>query len=168
MRGGWVSTSSLYWPAIFSSLVLQVNLAEAANHRFIAGRMALDDEGRIFHRQLAEDVEQPLLVALLLRLDGQAGHRLRKLERHEVDVILVVRIVQNAVELDFIDLGDRADVARQQFVDLDGVLALQLIQVGHLERTLAVADEELHVPLQGALVHAENRRSCPCRDRPPP
>jgi hypothetical protein len=118
--------------------------------------MALNDEGRIFHGQLAEDVEQALLVALLLRFDGEAGHRLGKLERHQMDVVLVVRIVQHAIELDFIDLGDGADVARQQFVDLDGVLALQLVEVGDLERALAVADEELRVLPHRALMHAED------------
>ncbi len=152
----------------FFQLGLQVHLAEAANHRFVAGRMALDDEGRIFHRQLAEDVEESLFVALLLRFDGQPGHRLGKFERHQVDVVLVVRIVQNAIELDLVDLGDGADVTRQQFVDFDGVLALQLVKVGDLERTLAVADEELHVPLQCRPDAPGRCRSCPCRGRRSP
>ena len=47
-----------------------MDFAEAANHCFIAARMALDDKGRIFHGELAEDVEQALLVALLLRFDS--------------------------------------------------------------------------------------------------
>jgi hypothetical protein len=36
-----------------------------------------------------------------------------------VDVILVVRIVQHAVELDLVDLGNRRDVARHRFFHLD-------------------------------------------------
>ena len=135
---------------------LEVDFAETADDRLVAGRMAFDDKGRIFHGQLAENVKQALLIALLLRLDRQAGHRLGKFERHQVNVVLVVRIVQHAVELDFIDLGDGTDVARQQLIDLHRVLALQLVEMGHLDRPLAVADEELHVLLHCALMHAEN------------
>jgi len=71
-------------------------------------------------------------------------------------MILIVRIVQHAVEIDFIDLGDGADIARQQFIDLDTVLALQLVEVADLERPLAIANKELHVLLQRALMHAED------------
>ena len=168
MRGGLVSSSSLYWPAIFSSLVSQVHFAQTANHGLVAGRMTLDDEARIFHRQLAQDVEQALLVALLLGLDGQALHRLREFERLQVDVVLVVRIVQHAVELDFLDLGDGADVARQQFVDFDVVLALKLVEVADLERALAVADEELQVLAHACPDARGRRRPCPCRGRRSP
>jgi len=118
--------------------------------------MALDDEGRVFHGQFAEDVEEALFVAFLLRLDGEAGHRLGEFERREMDVVFVVAVVQHAVEVDFLDLGDGADVAGQQLIDFDTVLALQLVKVRHLERALAVADEKLGILADGALMHAEN------------
>ena len=73
-----------------------------------------------------------------------------------MDVVLVVGIVQHRVELDFVDLGDRADVARNQGVGLDIFFSLQQIQVRHLERPRAVADEQLRIALHRALVHAEN------------
>jgi hypothetical protein len=147
----------------------QVHFAEAADHRFVAGRMALDDEGRVFHGQLAKDVEQALLVALLLRFDGQARPSAWETRAAlQVDVVLVVRVVQHAVELDFIDLGDGADVARQQLVDLDRILALQLVEVGDLERPLAVADEELACPSSPCPDARGRCRSCPCRDRQRP
>ena len=133
-----------------------MDFAEAADDRFVTGRMPLDDEGRVFHGQLAEDVEQPLLVALLLGFDGQPGHRSGKFERRQMDMVLVVTVVQYAVEVDFIDLGDGADVARQQRVDFDRVLALQLVEVGDLERPLAVADEKLGILPDRALMDAKN------------
>jgi hypothetical protein len=73
-----------------------------------------------------------------------------------VDVILVVRIVQDTVEIDFIHLGDGANIARQEFVDFNAVLALQQVKMANLDRPLAVADEELHVLLHRALMNAEN------------
>ena len=52
----------------------------------------------------------------------------------QVNVVLVVRVVQHRVELDLLDLGHRADVARHERVGLDVVLALQLVEVPGLER----------------------------------
>ena len=70
-----------------------------------------------------------LLVAAALGLDREAVHGRRELERHEVDVILVVRIVEHGVEVDLVDLGHRADVAGHERVGLDEVLALQEVRV---------------------------------------
>ena len=92
----------------------------------------------------------------LLGLIANAVHRRRELERPHVDVVLVVRIVQHAVELDLVDLGHGADVARHDLVDLDVLLALQHEQMPDLERLAAVADEELRVACDRALVHAED------------
>ena len=84
----------------------------------------------------------------------------RELQRAQVDVVLVVRIVQHGVELDLLDLGHRADVAGDQRVGLDVFLALELVEVADLERPLAVADEELRVLRDRALVDAEYARPC--------
>ncbi len=51
-----------------------------------------------------------------------------------MDVVFVVRIVQHAIELDFVDLGDRGNVAGHGAVDLDVLAALQHEQVPDLER----------------------------------
>ena len=134
----------------------QVHVAKATDHRFVGGRVTLDLEGRVLHGQFAEDIEQTLLVALLLRLDGQAGHRLREFERLQVNMVFVVRVVQHAVEGYFVDLGHSADFARQQFIHLEGLGALDTVKVCHLERFLAVTDEELHFLLHRALMHAED------------
>ncbi len=71
-------------------------------------------------------------------------------------MVLVVRVVQHGIEVDLLDLGDGADVPRHQRVDLDVVLALQLVEMGDLERPLAFADEKLAVLFQRALMHAED------------
>ncbi len=73
-----------------------------------------------------------------------------------MDVVLVVRIVQHAIELDLVDLRHRGDVAGDDAVDLDALAALQQEEVADLERLAAVADEELRVLRHRALVHAED------------
>ena len=57
-------------------------------------------------------------------------------------MILVVRIVQYTVELDFIDFGDGTNVAGDQLVDLDVFLAEQSIEVTDFERALGIANEK--------------------------
>jgi hypothetical protein len=95
----------------------------------------------------------------------QALHWLRELERFEVDVVFVMRIVQYAVELDFIDLGHGAEVARQQRLGFEVLLALQAIDVSDLERTLAITDKELRILADGALMNTENANFANERDR---
>jgi hypothetical protein len=133
-----------------------VHFADAANHRFVGRRMTFDLEAGVFDLELAQDLEQALLVGLAPACHRQALHRLRELERFEVDVVFVMRIVQYAVELDFIDLGDGAEVARQQRLDLEVLLALQAIDVADLERTLAITDKELRILADRALMNTEN------------
>jgi hypothetical protein len=113
-------------------------------------------EAGVFDLELVQDLEQALLVGLAPRMYRQALHRLRKLERLQVDMVFVMRIVQHAVELDFLDLGDGAQIAGYQRLDLDILLALQAIHVADLERTLAVADEELRVLADRSLMDAED------------
>ena len=90
------------------------------NDRLIARRVALDDEGRSSMASLPRMSKRRCSSPLLFGLDGETGRRPWEFEGHQVDVVLVIGIVQHAVELDFLDLGDGADVAGQQFVP-DGV-----------------------------------------------
>jgi hypothetical protein len=108
-----------------------------------------------------QDLEQPLLVGLAPRMHGQAVHRQRELEWLQMNMVFVMRVVQYAVELDFLDLGDGTQVARYQRFDLDIILALQAIDVADLERTLAIADEELRI-LSGSFPDARGIPR-PCR-----
>ena len=68
-----------------------------------------------------------------------------KVERLQVDVVVLGGVVQHRVEVHLLDLRDRADVARHRLADLDVLLALQLEQVADLEGLAAVADVELAV-----------------------
>jgi len=72
---------------------------------------------------LWQHFEQALLVAFFLGLDRDAVHRRGEFERPQVDMVLVVRIVQHAVELDLLDLGHRADVPRHERIGLDVIPA---------------------------------------------
>ena len=69
-------------------------------------------QGRILRRQLVQGVGQALLVAASLRRIARPCIGDRELQRPHVDVVLVVGIVQHAVELDLVDLRDGGDVAR--------------------------------------------------------
>ena len=71
-------------------------------------------------------------------------------------MILVVRIVQHGVEVQLVDLRDRADVAGYRARNLRVLLALKLIEMRDLERLARIADEELRAGAYRALVHAEH------------
>ncbi len=106
----------------------------------------LDAKARIFLGELGERGRELLLLALVRGLDRQAEHRHREIERLEMDLVLVVRIVQHRVEMDFLDLRDGRDVAGDRLLDLGVILAAQLEQMADLERLLAVVDEKLRCP----------------------
>src|SRR5258708_1947950 len=72
-----------------------VQVAQAAHHRLVRGRVALDPQARILDLELVEHLEEALLVALLLGLDSDRVHRRREIERAQPYVVLVVRIVQH-------------------------------------------------------------------------
>ena len=145
MRGGRVSTSSLNWLAMRSSTERRCRSPSPRSTVSFSLRIVLDDERRVLGDHPVQDVGDALLVAAPLGRDRDAVHRHRELERPHVDVVLVVRIVQHAVELDLVDLRDRRDVAGHRAIDLDVLAALQHEQVPDLERLAAVADEELRV-----------------------
>ena len=134
----------------------QVQLAEAVDHGLVGGDDMLHPQARIFIDELLQDVPEPLLVAAPLRLDRDAVHRHRKVERLQVDVVVFGGVVQHAVELHFVDLRHRADVTRPGARNLHVLLALQQQQVTDLEGLPAVADVELAVARDGSLVDAED------------
>ena len=68
-------------------------------------------------------------------------------------------VVQHVVELDLVDLGDGADVARQRLVHLDLCLSAQQEQVPGLDRLASFADIELAARGQASLMHAEHREA---------
>ena len=103
----------------------QVQLAQAVDHAFVGRRHMLQPQAGVFADQLLQDVVQPLLVAAPLGLDRQAVHRHREVQRLQVDVVVLGRVVQHGVEMQLLDLGDGAQVARVGARHLDEFLALQ-------------------------------------------
>ena len=114
------------------------------------------DVAEQLRRDLAVAVEQALFIALAPRLHRQPVHRLGELQRAQMDVVFVVRIVQHIVKADFVDLGNRPDVAGLQGRHFQEVLALQAVQMGDLERAFGGADKQLRVAAHRALVHPEH------------
>ena len=102
-----------------------MQLAEAVDDRLVGAGDVLELQARVLVDQLGQDLPHPLLVAVALRRDREAVHRLRERQRREVDVVVLGGVVEDGVEADLVDLGDGDDVARQRPCDLDVVLALQ-------------------------------------------
>ena len=117
--------------------------------------MFLDRERRILDIILCS-VGDALLIAALLGGDRKAVHRRRELERAHPDLVLLVRIVQHAVESDLVDFGHCGDVAGDRAIDFDLFASLKHQQVRDLERLALVANEELGVLGHGALIHTED------------
>ena len=134
----------------------QVQIAQAVDHAVVGGGHVLQPQAGVFAHQLLQDVVQPLLVTAPLGLDRQAMHRQREIQRFEMDVVVVGRVVQHGVEVQLLDLGDGAQVARIGARHLDEFLALQPQQMADLERPAGIADVQLGPGGQGALVHAQH------------
>ena len=134
----------------------QMQLAEAVDDGLVGVRHMLDLQARVFIDQLLQDLPHALVVAAALGLDRQPVHGDGEVQRLQVDMVILSGIVQHRIEVDLVDLGHRADVARLAALHLDMVLALQHEQVPHLEGLAAIADVELAVFGDGALVDAED------------
>ena len=113
-------------------------------------------ETGIFTHQLGQDLPQPLLIATPLGRNRQAMHRRREGQRPEVDMVVLSGIVQHGVKVQLVDLGNGADVAGQRTRHLNMRLALQPVQMRHLEGLAAVADIQLAARCDRALVHPQH------------
>jgi len=134
----------------------QVQVAQRTQDRLVRRAVVLDDERGVLGRHPVQHFGDALLVAALLRRDAHSLHRQRELERPHVDMILIVRVVQHAVEIDVVDLRDRGDVAGHGTLDLDVLASLQHEEMADLEGFPAVADVELRVFRHRALVDTED------------
>ena len=74
----------------------------------------LDAHAGVLGGELVQRIGKALLVAAALRLDRDAEHGRRKRHRLQVILVLVVRVVQHGIQVQLVDLGDRADVARDR------------------------------------------------------
>ena len=136
-----------------------MHLADAAHHGLVRLRVVLEAKARVFGHQLVQHVGHLLLVAALLRLHRESEHRERQLQRLGVDVRVAGRVVQDMVELDVVDLRDRADVPGHGLGHLDLRLASQQVQMPGLDRLPPFADVELRRGRDAPLVHAEYREA---------
>ena len=134
----------------------QMQIAEAVEHRLVLRRVMLDAHAGILGHQPVQRLGELLLVAALLGCDREPEHRRRERDRLQVVVILVVRVVQHGVEMQLVDLRHGADVAGDRLRDLGVILALQLVEMRHLDRLARVADEQLRAGAHRALVNAED------------
>ena len=132
-----------------------MHLAEAADDGLLGLHVALDAEAGVFVEEAVEGLREALLVAVLFGQERQAENGLRVARPGHVEVVFVVGIMEHRVAVDLVDAGHRADVAGDADVDLGLILALHAQQVADLEGLAGVADEELGVGRDRALVDAE-------------
>ena len=134
----------------------QVQLAQAVNHGLVGVRILGHLQADVFFNQPAQHLPQPLFVAAPLGRDGQPVHRHREGQWQQADVIVLGRVVQHGVKVQFIHLGDGAEVAGDSALHFHGALALQQVQMGQLERLAPIAHIQLHARRERALVHPQN------------
>src|SRR5215469_11199801 len=105
---------------------LQVQLAHTADDRLSAVRIGRNLERRIFLRQLAQRDTHLFLIALRLRLYGYRNHRRRELDRLQRNRVLL--IANGVTRGDVAQSDARADVAREDLVDLFALIGVHLQQ----------------------------------------
>ena len=116
----------------------------------------LDVEAGVLGLELVQGVRQLLLVPTLFGGDGEAVEGYRALHGAEVVMVLVVGIVEHGVEVDIVHPGDGQDIARHALLDLDLLVTLEPVEMGDLDGLAGVADQELAVGGDTALVDAED------------
>src|SRR5919109_1989194 len=111
------------WPPQPVDRDLDVNLGESRQELLAGLRIAAEDKRRILLGEPAERGRHLLLVALRLRRDGEAHHRLRKAELGHLDLALGVE--QQVARHRLLELRDRADVPGTELRRLLVLLALE-------------------------------------------
>ena len=74
-------------------------------------------------------------------LDGQTKHGFGKLDRFQVYMIFVMRVVQDRIEMDFLDFCDGGNITGNREINLDMILAFEFEQMTDLEGFFAIVDE---------------------------
>ncbi len=134
----------------------QVQLAETAHDGLLGRADAFDDQRWVLGGEFMDRAGELGLVGVVLELDRQAVHGLGQGQGLEMHRVQVVALVEHGIEVDLVNLADRADVARPQLINLVGLLALAFEQVTDLHGLLGIADDDLGLGLERALMDAED------------
>src|SRR3569833_4716945 len=103
----------------------------------------LDTNARILGHELMERIRQSLLVSAALRRNRVTEHRWRKGDRLEVVVILIVRVMQNRVQVQLYQLRNSTDVTRNRVGHFLRIFTHQFHEMGNLDRLTRIADKNL-------------------------
>ncbi len=103
-----------------------MELAHAGDDRLSGVLVGPDLEGRILLRELGQRQTDLLLVGLRLRLDRQAQHRIRELDRLENDRALFG--ADRVAGADGLEADDRDDVAGARLLQLLALVGVHLKQ----------------------------------------
>ena len=127
---------------------LDVHLREAGEQLLAGALVASEDERRVLLGKAAQRRGRLVLVALRLRRDGEAHHRLGEVDRRQVDGAL--RIEQEIAGVRLLQLGDGADVALAELGRRGVLLALEHSswprRSFECERTFATVESALSAP----------------------
>ena len=112
-----------------------------------------DAEGRIFLVQAVEALGHLVLLAAGLGRDGDAVAGL--IERDGLDLDDLARLAERVAGLDLVHLGDGADVAAGELLDLGILLALGDVQAAELLGLAGAGVDHGHIGLDGAGEHLD-------------
>ena len=112
-----------------------------------------DAEGRIFLVQAVEALGHLILLAAGLGRDGDAVAGL--IERDGLDLDDLARLAERIAGLDLVHLGDGADVAAGELLDLGILLALGDVQAAELLGLAGAGIDHGHIGLDGAGEHLD-------------
>jgi hypothetical protein len=85
-----------------------MQLAEAVDQRLMRLTGLLDTQAGVLVHQAGQHFPELLFVAAPRRADGQAMHRRREVQRLQVEVLVLLRVMQHGVEGEVVYLGDGA------------------------------------------------------------
>ena len=132
---------------------VDLDVAHAGDDHLVRFGVVDDAEGRIFLVQAVEALSHLILLAAGLGRDGDAVAGL--IERDGLDLDDLARLAERVAGLDLVHLGDGADVAAGELLDLGILLALGDVQAAELLGLAGAGVDHGHIGLDGAGEHLD-------------
>ena len=132
---------------------VDLDIARAADDHLVGFCVVDDAEGRIFLVQAVETLRHLVFLAAGLGRDGHAVARL--IEGNGRDLDHLTRLAERVAGLDLVHLGDGADVAAGELLDLGVLLALGNVQAAELLGLARAGVDHRHIGLDGAGEHLD-------------
>ena len=133
---------------------VDVHLAQALDKHIARFGILFDEDGRVFLADAVQAGNDLVVLALLLGGHRQADARRGELDRGKADRF--GGVAQRVAGRGILQLAQRADVARIELVERNGLLAAHEIRRARLFRLLSVGIVGRQIGVQGAGVHLDD------------